>query len=107
MIQRVYNNNSFYTRFRLPIPFSERYLIRWQPKHSTGIHGHDGKQCTFYLLQGKLRENKYVHDDGFLKKYETNILDKFLDNEYIDDTIGLHSIHNISDKPSYSYHVYE
>ena len=107
MIQRVYNNNSFYTRFRLPIPFSERYLIRWQPKHSTGIHGHDGKQCTFYLLQGKLRENKYICDDGFLKKDETNILDKFLDNEYIDDTIGMHSIHNILDRPSYSYHVYE
>ena len=107
MIQRVYNNKTFYTKFRLPIPFSERYLIRWQPKHSTGIHGHDGKKCSFYLLKGSLKEKKYIFKQGLLVGNNDNILNKFLDNEYIDDTIGMHSIHNILDRPSYSYHVYE
>ena len=106
MIQRVYNKKTFYTKFRLPT-ISERYLIRWQPNHSTSIHGHDGKQCKFYLLYGKLQENKYIYKEGVLKDGKSNILDKFLDNEYIDDTIGLHSLHNILDRPSYSYHVYE
>ena len=31
----------------------------------------------------------------------------FLDKRYINDTIGMHSIHNILDRPSYSYHIYE
>ena len=107
MIQRVYNNKTFYTKLRLPLPFSERYLIRWQPKHSTGIHGHDGKKCSFYLLKGSLKEKKYIFKQGLLVGNNNNILNKFLDNEYIDDTIGLHSIHNISDRPSYSYHIYK
>ena len=106
MIQRVYNKKTFYTKLRLPT-IRERYLIRWQPKHSTCIHGHDGKQCTFHLLKGSLQEKKYIFKQGVLVGNNNSILDKFLDNEYIDDTIGLHSLHNILDRPSYSYHVYE
>ena len=106
MIQRVYNKKTFYTKLRLPT-IRERYLIRWQPKHSTCIHGHDGKQCTFHLLKGSLQENKYIYKGGVLKDGKSNILNKFLDSEYIDDTMGKHSLHNISDRPSYSYHIYE
>ena len=73
MIQRVYNNKTFYTKLRLPIPFSERYLIRWQPKHSTGIHGHDGKKCSFYLLKGSLKEKKYIFKQGLLVGNNNNI----------------------------------
>ena len=106
MIQRVYNKKTFYTKFRLPT-IRERYFIRWQPNHSTCIHGHGGKKCSFYLLYGELQENKYIYKGGVLKDGKSNILNKFLDSEYIDDTMGKHSIHNISDRWSYSYHVYE
>ena len=106
MIQRIFNNKTFYTRFRLPT-IRERYLIRWQPNHSTKIHSHNNKSCKFYLLYGELQENKYIYKGGVLKDGKSNILNNFLDSEYIDDTMGKHSIHNILDRPSYSYHVYE
>ena len=107
MITRVYNNLSYYTKLRLPSIKYEKYLVKWQPNHSTNIHWHDGKKCNFYLLKGEIKENKFVHKDGILVKDEETILNKFLDNRYIDDTLGQHSIENLSDTCSYSYHVYE
>lgn len=104
MITRVYHNSSFYTKIRLPSLFSERYLIRWQPNHRTKLHGHDGKRCYFYLLKGNLKEIKYNNKNNLISN---KIFNKNLDMGYIDDTIGKHEIHNLLNKPSYSYHNYK
>ena len=106
MITRVYNRGSYYTKIRLPSIKYEKYLVKWQPHHLTSIHWHHGTKCNFYLLMGKLKEKKFVHK-GILVKDKENILNKFLDNGYVDDIIGQHSIENLSNKCSYSYHVYE
>ena len=39
--------------------------------------------------------------------YYSDKLDKFLDKGYIDNTMGKHVMHNISNKPSYTYHIYK
>ena len=106
MITRVYNRGSYYTKIKLPSINCERYLIRWQPKHLSNIHWHHGKQCNFYLLKGKIKEKKFVHK-GILVKDKEIIFNNFLDNGYVDDIMGQHSIENLSDTYSYTYHVYE
>ena len=104
MIERVYNCWNYYTKIRLPSITCERYLVIWQPNHLSKIHGHNGKKCNFYLLKGNLRESLYDNSKNFI---QYNRYTNFLDKGYIDDTIGVHSIRNLSDKYSYSYHVYK
>jgi len=102
MITKIYHRWSYYTKFTLPSITCERYLILWQPNHVTKIHGHNGKNCKFHLLYGKLEENVY----GPNKKFKNNY-DKILDNGFIDKDYE-HSIRNYNDnKYSLSYHVYK
>ena len=106
MIERIYHNSSFYTKIRLPSLFSERYLIRWQPNHRTKLHGHNGKQCNFYLLKGAIVESRYKLNDRYYKT-SSKTLNTIFDMGYIDDTMGKHVLHNVSNKPSYTYHFYK
>ena len=92
MITRVYNRWSYYTKIRLPSIKYEKYLVKWEPNHTTNIHWHDGKKCNFYLLKGKLKENKFVHKEGVLVKDKETTLTRFLDSGYIDNGLGKHSI---------------
>jgi len=107
MITRIYNGKSYYTKIRIPSLYYKRYLIKWQPNHKTCIHSHVGKCCYFYLLKGKLKEHEYIHKDNIIVKGEENIFSNFLDNGYINDKIGKHSLKNLEDNYSYSYHVYK
>lgn len=105
MIQRIYNNSSYYTKLRLPTFFSERYLIRWQPNHYTNLHSHNGKKCYFYLLHGSLKEIQFKNSNNDI--ININVLNKFLDKGYIDDNIGKHIVSNLNNKITYTYHVYK
>ena len=101
---KIYNNNNFYIKYNLfTLGKSSYFLIEWQPKMETNIHYHPNKLCYFYLLKGKIKENVYKEN----KKIKTNFLNKILDHSYIDDTFGKHSIKNISNKTSYSFHIYK
>ena len=106
MITRIWNHNTYHTKIRLPSFFCARYLIKWQPNHCTKLHGHDDSKCTFYLLYGEVKESKYTLKDKYYNT-DNNKLDKFLDKGYIDNTMGKHVMHNISNKPSYTYHIYK
>ena len=49
--------NSSYIKYNLPI--KNYFLIQWFPFSHTLIHGHDGKECIFFTLNGSLKEYKY------------------------------------------------
>lgn len=104
MITRVYNNSNFYTKFRLPSIFSKRYLIKWEPKHSTKLHNHNEEKCYFYLLKGSLEEKQFNIKEN---KVNTNNFNKIFQIRYIDDKIGKHIVKNLSNNYSYSYHIYK
>ena len=59
-MSKVYNQKNYYTKYNIINFFNKKfYLIKWQPKMKTIIHNHPYVNCTFYLLNGKLKENIY------------------------------------------------
>ena len=100
LISRVYNNNSYYTKFRLPSFMYERYIIKWKPNHETIIHNHKSP-CKYMLLKGKLKEIKYKDNQVI----NTKILNILEENEIKDINIK-HKVINMDNKLSFSYHVY-
>ena len=76
---RIYNNNNYYTKYNL-LSFNKTkiYLIKWQPKMKTKIHGHPNVNCNYYLLYGDLIEKVYKNN----KLINSNKNNKFLDEIY-------------------------
>lgn len=99
LISRVYRNNNFYTKIKLPSLLYNKYLIKWQPNSSSIIHGHDytGK---FMLIHGKMHE--IIYDENELKKSQKN-LNLYEENNV--DKIMKHKMININDKLSFTYHI--
>ena len=91
--------NASYLKYTLPI--KNYYLIKWFPFSRTNIHGHDGKQCDFMILNGSLSEKRY----GINADVTESILQK-LKRYSINDQIGAHSMHNTDDKVKWSLHRY-
>tara|TARA_Y100000768_G_scaffold388770_1_gene387010 strand:+ start:4093 stop:4419 length:327 start_codon:yes stop_codon:yes gene_type:complete len=85
---------------RIPFPFIDIYLFRWNELRSTGIHNHAKKGCYILLLNGGIKEKVYNHSIEYQK---TNIY-KAPSLSYMCDTIGLHSIEPL--KRSTSIHFY-
>ena len=87
------------------IPFTKYYLIRWKPRALTHIHGHDGKDCTFMVLNGRLQENIYKKLSTGYFMTRSKVLEKN-DISFINDSHGEHTIQNIEHKPTWSLHRY-
>ena len=87
------------------IPFTKYYLIRWKPNVITSIHGHDGKDCAFIVLNGRLKENVYDKLETGYFMTRSKILEK-KDISFINDSLGVHSIQNLENKASWSLHRY-
>ena len=101
---KVFNKNNFYTKYHLlSFKNSNWYLIKWQPNMKTIQHNHPNVSCSFYLLNGTLKEIIYKNDN-IIKK---NVLNKLLDKGYIDDSIGNHVVSNLNQKNTYSLHIYK
>ena len=90
--------NASYLKYTLPI--KNYFLIRWLPFSRTKIHGHDGKQCDFMILNGSMSEKRRI--DATLQ--DTILLP--LKRYSINDEIGVHSMHNTDDKIKWSIHRY-
>jgi hypothetical protein len=91
--------NASYLKYTLPI--QNCYLIKWFPSSKTNIHGHDGKQCDFFILNGSLFEKRY----GINGIVTYDILQPFTKYS-INDQIGAHSMYNTDDKVKWSIHKY-
>jgi len=90
-----------YTRFKIPFPFIDIYLIRWKPNAISKIHNHSKNGCYLFLLKGNIKEEIYSKK---LSLIDVNYYST-LDLSYINDDIGYHRIIN-SDNYSYSLHFY-
>ena len=44
---------------RIPFPFIDIYLFKWNQLKPTGIHDHAEKGCYIWLLKGVLKEDIY------------------------------------------------
>ena len=87
------------------IPFTKFYLIRWKPRALTPIHGHDGKDCAFMVLNGRLKENVYKNLGSGYFMTRSKILEKN-HSSFINDSQGKHTIKNLEDKTTWSLHRY-
>ena len=87
------------------IPFTKMYLIRWKPNVITPIHGHEGKDCAFMVLNGRLQENVYKNLGSGYFMTRSKILEKN-HSSFINDSQGQHAIQNLEHKASWSLHRY-
>ena len=85
---------------RIPFPFIDIYLFRWNELKSTGIHNHAKHGCYIILLKGKIKENIYNHS----LHYQKTKIHKAPSLSYMCDTIGLHRIEPL--ERSMSIHFY-
>ena len=79
----------------------DMYLICWNNYQFSNIHKHPEKGCIMKVLENGLEEKIY---DNTYKNIEIKYIKKN-DISYIDNEIGLHSIHNNNNK-SISLHIY-
>ena len=97
---------NIYTKYMVPHYKYDIALIKWNPESKTSIHDHPQKGCSIFLLKGNLKEEIFKNNK-FLYKKKENYLTNFLDGSYIDNKIGLHRVSNLSNKNSWSLHIYE
>lgn len=90
-----------YTKFKIPFPFIDIYLIRWKPNAISKIHNHSKNGCYLFLLKGNIKEEIYSKK---LSLIDVNYYSTF-DLSYINDNIGYHRIINANNY-SYSLHFY-
>ena len=95
-----------YRKYRLPSFTGKLYLIQWNPERYTDLHGHDGKDCHFYILKGPLNESVYTKQKFNFEMKHINHHKKG-DMGFINDSIGLHVIHNPCNKYKWSLNFYQ
>jgi|TARA_R110000787_G_scaffold96415_1_gene199705 cysteine dioxygenase len=84
----------------------ELLLLCWQAGQETPIHCHNDQDCWVLLIEGAITENQYKNNE-----FETPVLtvSELMVEEgtyYINDDIGLHSLHNSKNKRAMSLHIY-
>lgn len=99
-IIKIININNQYIKYKIPFIKSESYLIKWLPNSETKFHGHNGKQCEFYILGFYLKEIR--KSKNFTINHTLGPLQKFT----INDKIGKHKMINPHDRVIWSYHKY-
>jgi len=109
------DRNSWYYRMKLPYAkdtdIFSLYLIKWLPFSKSYIHNHEDMGCLFKILDGEIEEKIFDSDNFTIQDVnEYSNITLFHNNKnkigYIDDNIGLHSIHNNTNKDVYSLHLY-
>ena len=71
-LKNLITKNKVYTK--LQIPFTNHYIIKWNPKSNSDIHKHEGKQCDFRMIFGTLHEVRFEKNNiGTLYQSQQNI----------------------------------
>jgi predicted metal-dependent enzyme (double-stranded beta helix superfamily) len=106
----IYSNMNY---TRIPISFQEfnqdkydtifgMYLIAWNPFCHTSIHNHPEGGCLMRILEGNIKEQRFMNAESFST---IEILNPG-DINYIHDNLGLHRILNENSNTAYSLHIY-
>lgn len=84
----------------------ELILLCWEPGQKTPIHGHGGEECWVLLLQGAIEETRYELDAD--KQPQALPAERMSAGKisYMNDMMGLHSLHNIGKTRAMSLHLY-
>lgn len=93
-------NKVINTKIRVPFPFLDVYIFKWNKCSHSGIHDHADKGCLMFLAKGEMEEYVYTNK---LKYLYTNI-HKSPTITFINNNIGYHSIKPI--RKSLSIHFY-
>jgi len=83
----------------------ELLLLCWPPNTATQVHCHNGEECWVHLIDGEFEESIYTYDVCPLELKRKNHM-KHACTSYMNDTIGLHKLHNISNQRALSLHLY-
>lgn len=83
----------------------ELILLCWDIGAQAPIHGHDGKECWMYQIQGTVQEVRFEAEGETLK--ETNRMTLTPGKlTYMCDRMGYHTIGNISNERAITLHIY-
>lgn len=84
----------------------ELLLLCWQAGQETPIHSHNDQDCWVFLVEGSIVENQYKNDKNEVPVLTVSELMQEQGSYYINDDIGLHSLHNSKEKRAMSLHIY-
>lgn len=90
-----------YCKYSLRLFSKEYALVKWGPNIVSKVHGHNGKDCTFIILNGSMDE-KVFHT---FENIKTRVHEP-LRFSHINDKMGKHQMINEDDRPKYSFHYY-
>ncbi|MEM6963844.1 MAG: cysteine dioxygenase family protein [Bacteroidota bacterium] len=84
----------------------ELILLCWAIDAKTPIHGHGGKDCWVYQVQGTLDEVRFEQNDNneLIEKRRISLTPGRL--TYMHDRMGYHAIENISGQRAMTLHIY-
>lgn len=91
----VYRNQEF-----------ELILLCWEPGQETPVHCHGGEECWVHLIQGALEEDRFEEKSGMVANKVSNAKLAETDLTYMNDSMGFHSLKNISEGRAISLHLY-
>lgn len=86
-------------------PFYELILLCWDVDAKTPIHGHGGRDCWVYQVEGTIEEIRFQEDNGNLIEKNRMVLapGKLT---YMHDRMGYHSLRNHSNRKAMTIHIY-
>ena len=80
-------NKVINTKIRVPFPFLDVYIFKWNKCSHSGIHDHADKGCLMFLAKGEMEEYVYTNK---LKYLYTNIHKAptitFINNNFVNPT---------------------
>ncbi|MCF6307973.1 MAG: cysteine dioxygenase family protein [Flavobacteriaceae bacterium] len=84
----------------------ELLLLCWQAGQETPIHSHNDQDCWVFLIEGNITENQYKNNQHEVPVLTVSEIMQESCSYYINDVIGLHSLHNSEEKRAMSLHIY-
>jgi cysteine dioxygenase len=77
-------------------------ILCWDSKATSPIHDHSNAHCVLKVIKGDLQESLYDWNLSLQKEtiFDTDSV------SYMHDKLGLHAIHNPTEGPSCSLHLY-
>ena len=87
-------------------PSYELILLCWDTDAETPIHGHGGKNCWVYQVQGTVEEIRFKEVEGDNLEEDQRILLNPGKLTYMNDRMGYHVLRNHSDQRAMTLHIY-
>ena len=88
---------------------NEKYEILclvWESCAESPIHNHAKNGCVMKLLKGELIEELFDLKGKEVKSICSRCVDPMMKSQYIDNTMGVHKISNLTESKTYSLHIY-